>query len=65
MGSAPISIPVRRKSPVDSQTQTGAIMKELVFSNTTPLAAAIRAGHISVTAMFFRVSLTDPLEAEV
>ena len=32
-----------------SETQTGAINMNIVFSSTTQLAAAIRAGHVSVT----------------
>jgi hypothetical protein len=34
---------------VDSKTQAGAIMKDIVFSSTMQLAAAIRAGHVSAT----------------
>jgi len=33
---------------MDSKTQAGAIMKDIVFSSTTQLAAAIQAGHVSV-----------------
>src|SRR5437660_5592118 len=34
---------------MDSKTQAGAIMKDIVFSTTTQMAAAIRAGHVSAT----------------
>jgi amidase len=34
---------------MDSKTQAGAIMKDIVFSSTTQLAATIRARHISAT----------------
>ena len=30
-------------------TQAGAIMMDIVFSSTTQLAVAIRAGHVSAT----------------
>jgi amidase len=33
----------------DFVTHTGAIMRDIVFSSTTQLAAAIRAGHVSAT----------------
>ncbi len=34
---------------MDSKTQVGAIMKDIIFSSTTQLAAAIRARHVSAT----------------
>src|SRR5713101_1922246 len=37
------------KSPVNSKTQAGAIMMDIVFSSTTQLATAIQAGHVSAT----------------
>src|SRR5437588_11400639 len=34
---------------LDAKTHVGAIKMDIVFSSTTQLAAAIRAGHVSAT----------------